>query len=213
MPGTFTETFWSNPRRTPVLYPDAVTLTPAASAGEVLDAIDLSSPEPSVKDGFARLDLRDAGFRVLFEARWIMRPPGPGSSSDDLRAVTGDPITWSTITTEPDLRDWDTNLHGGYEEVLFPPGLLADPTVTLLAGRIDGDIVCGSALNTSDEVLGVSNVFASGCDIDAAWEGTVTMASALYPTRPMVGYERPDDLEAPLQQGFTPIGPLRIWLR
>src|SRR5262249_21712885 len=147
MPGTFTEGFWSNPRRTPVLYPDAVTLTPATSPGDVLDAIDQVSPEPSVKDSFARLDLRAAGFRVLFEAQWVLRPPGPGMPLDDLRALTGDPITWSTITTEADLRDWDTNCHGGYDGDLFPAALLADPAVTLLAGRIEGDIVCGSVLN------------------------------------------------------------------
>ncbi|MFC4531438.1 hypothetical protein [Sphaerisporangium dianthi] len=256
MPGTFSDSLWSNPRRSPPLYPDAVTLTPAASADAVLAAIELDSPEPSVKDGFARLDLRDAGFRILFDAQWILRAPTPASPTSepgvpspsprdfpstpgapspiprsptserpgvapaalegrlpDLRAATGDPIAWSTITTAAGLRDWETGLLPGYEGVLFPAVLLADPAVTLLAGRIDGDIVCGSALNTSDQVVGVSNVFASGCDIEAAWEGTVTMASTLFPTRPMVGYEHSDDLEAPLQQGFTPIGPLRIWLK
>ncbi|WP_344947824.1 hypothetical protein [Sphaerisporangium flaviroseum] len=211
--GTFAESFWSSPRRTPVLYPDAVTLTPAASPDDVLAAIDHASPEPSVKDSFDRLDLRDAGFHVLFEAQWILRPPGPGRSLDELRAITGDPITWGPITTEADLRDWDRNCHTGYDGVLFPAGLLTDPAVTVLAGRIDGDIVCGSVLNTSGEVVGVSNIFASGCDEYAPWEGTVAMASTLFPDRPMVGYERPDDLAASLHQGFTPIGPLRIWLR
>lgn len=219
MPGAFRENFWSNPRRTPVLYPDAVTLTSAASEDEVLAVIDRASPEATIKDSFARLDLKPAGFRVLFDAQWIMRPPGPGTPSDDLRAATGDPITWGTITTAAELRDWDTEHHGGWDGTLFPTALLSEPCVTILAGRIEDDIVCGSVLTTcaptagprAEEVVGLSNIFASGCDIDAAWEGAVIMAASVFPGRALVGYERPDDLEAPLRQRFTPIGPLRVW--
>ncbi|MFC4586608.1 hypothetical protein [Sphaerisporangium corydalis] len=211
MPGTFGESFWSSARRTPVLYPDAVTLAPEASSEEILAAIDHDSAEASVKDSFADLDLRGAGFRVLFDAQWIMRPPGPATSADRLRAVTGDPISWAVITTEIKLQDWESNHFSGLDESLFPAALLTEPGVALLAGRIEGDIVCGAVLNDSGQAVGVSNVFASGCDLPAAWEGAVTMATALFPAHPLVAYDRPDDLDSPLSQNFTPIGPLRIW--
>ncbi|GGK65959.1 hypothetical protein Sme01_23690 [Sphaerisporangium melleum] len=246
MPGTFTETVWANPRRSPPLYPDAVTLSPDASAEEVLAAIDLVSAEPSVKDGYAQLDLSDAGFRVLFDAQWIMRPAAiedkdavaaentegavmgsqaaaghavgkaraaTGGVVAESRAATGDVVVWGTVGGAEELREWEGSLLGEYDGVLFPAALLGEPAVTLLAGRIEGDVVCGAALNTSGRVVGVSNVFASGCDMDAAWAGAVAMAGALFPARPMVGYEHPGDLGPALAQGFTPIGPLRIWLR
>ncbi|RCG28666.1 hypothetical protein DQ384_23285 [Sphaerisporangium album] len=211
LPGTFTASLWSNPRRTPPLYPDAVTLTPQATRGEVLAAIDLRSPGATVKDSFARLDLRDAGFGVLFEAQWIARPPGPGTPLDDLRTATGDRVTWSEVTTASELRDWETGLHGGHDGGWFRPALLTDPAVTLVAGRVDGDLVCGSVLTTGGEVVGLSNVFAYGCDPDAPWEGSVALAAHLFPGRPITGYEHGDDLAPPARQGFVPIGPLQVW--
>lgn len=57
-------------------------------------------------------------------------------------------------------------------------------------------------LNTSDAVLGVSNVLG-----DDPWPGIVATAARLHPGRDLVGYED----EAP--EGFAAIGPLRIWLK
>ena len=68
-----------------------------------------------------------------------------------------------------------------------------------------------SALNASGGVVGVSNVFALGCDLDAAWSGTVALAAELLPGRPLVGYET--DPAPASRHGFTPIGPLRVWLK
>ncbi|MCT9935342.1 hypothetical protein N5079_34580 [Planotetraspora sp. A-T 1434] len=218
LPGGFTESLWFNPRKAPPYYPDAVTLTPDASVAEVLRLLDRRAVdgEPggaSVKDSFARLDLSVAGFRVLFEAQWILRPAGSSQPPGESRAPTGDVVRWEKIGDESDLREWETHFHGGWDDGLFPAGLLADPTVVILAGRIDGDVVCGSVLNTGDQVVGVSNVFASGCDMDTAWAGTVANAAALFPGRPMVGYERSEDLRLARRHGFTPVGPLRVWLR
>ena len=65
--GRFQGAFWSSPDRTPPLYPDAVTLRPAATVEEVLAGID-AGEGCSVKDSFACLDLGDVGFRPLFRA-------------------------------------------------------------------------------------------------------------------------------------------------
>lgn len=77
--GTFGADAWTSPRRTPPLYPDAVSLRPAASPAAILAAID-SGPGCSIKDSYADLDFSPAGFRILFDAQWITcRPPSARS--------------------------------------------------------------------------------------------------------------------------------------
>ncbi|GAA2879084.1 hypothetical protein GCM10010517_41300 [Streptosporangium fragile] len=212
LPGTFSGPVWSNPRRTPPYYPDAVTLAPAATADDVLDPIDRASAGASVKDSFACLDLSGAGFGILFDAEWIIRFPGAGRPAGEPRAATGDPITWGVVEDASGLRTWEAGLHGGTGDGLFPPALLADPSVAVLAGRIGGDIVCGAVLSTSGRVVGLSNVFASGCDLDAVWDGAVATAARLFPDRPVVGYESGEDLDHARSRGFQPIGRLRVWI-
>ena len=72
-PGQFRPRAWTSPSRPPRYYPDAVTLTPDATADDILPFVD-GSAGCSVKDSFATLDL--PGFSVLFEATWIACGPG-----------------------------------------------------------------------------------------------------------------------------------------
>ena len=55
------------------IYPDTVTLTATVSAQQILTRIDTSSPDYSVKNSFACLDLVAANFDVLVDTRWIYR--------------------------------------------------------------------------------------------------------------------------------------------
>ncbi|WP_336208632.1 hypothetical protein [Nonomuraea sp. LPB2021202275-12-8] len=209
-PGAFGPRAWSNPARTPVFYPDAVTLSPEATPDDVLAAID-AGPGASVKDSFASLDLRPAGFEVLFEATWLHRPAPPGGPP------AGD-IVWHVVRDAGALRAWEHACFGGEPQDLFRPPLLADEAVAILSGTRGGDIVCGSVLNATrapigpmGETVGVSNVFAGPGDLDAAWAGTIARAAALFPGRPLVGYE--SDPAPAAAHGFTPAGPLRVWLK
>ncbi|TDE60363.1 hypothetical protein E1295_00530 [Nonomuraea mesophila] len=199
VPGTYHGgRVWASSVRTPMFYPDAVTLSPDTTAADVLSGID-AGPGASVKDSYAALDL--PGFDVLFEAQWIHRP-APG------RADTA--IAWEVVGDAATLGEWERAAFGGEVTGLFPPALLKEE-VRILGARAGGEIVCGSVLTPGDGVAGVSNVFASGCDSGTAWAGTLAMAAELLPGRPLVGYE--SDLEVPLGHGFTSIGPLRVWLR
>ena len=72
---------WTSRTRTPPGYPDAVTLVPRLSVPELLARID-TSVGCSIKDSCASLDLTGYGFRVLFDAQWIVHrgravPPRP----------------------------------------------------------------------------------------------------------------------------------------
>ncbi|MFD9367179.1 hypothetical protein ACFWA6_05640 [Streptomyces sp. NPDC060020] len=202
---------WLSASRTPPLYPDAVTLRPEASAPSVLRWIDTDSPGCSVKDSFARLDLAADGFEVLFEAQWIHRPAGA-----PLPEAAPSGLEWSEVTGAEELAAWEAAWAGEEGTGLFRPSLLREGVV-FLAGRAAADaggrIVAGAVVSTGGGVVGVSNLFAGdGASADAAWAGALTGAAARWPDLDVVGYEGGSDLDTALRNGFTAIGPLRVWL-
>ncbi|MFG1696843.1 hypothetical protein [Nonomuraea sp. NPDC049309] len=193
-PGTFTDMAWTSPVRTPPYYPDAVTRSPLATAGDVLPHID-AGPGASVKDSFATLDL--PGFEVLFEAQWIHRAaPEPAGTS------------WQVVEDAATLAAWAAacDLPG-----LFPPSLLtlstAGTTATIVYGRTGDAVTEGAVLTATGGVVGVSNVFGPA----SAWANVMAMAARLFPGRPLVGYE--SDPSTALAHGFTTTGPLRVLLK
>ncbi|MFI8516887.1 hypothetical protein ACIGEZ_03510 [Streptomyces sp. NPDC085481] len=205
LPGAFGPRAWTSPRRTPLYYPDAVTLTGDAGTPDVLDGIDRAAPGASVKDSHARLDLAAEGFRLLFEAEWIHRPAG--------LAVPSAPGDWRPVRTPDALAAWALAWSGGDTEdaALFRPELLADPATTIAAGYdSEGRILGGAVLSDSGAVTGVSNLFAAdGTDPADAWAGCLALVA---PERHAVGYESGDDLPPALETGFTTVGGLRVWL-
>ncbi|HET6859540.1 MAG TPA: hypothetical protein VFH94_20935 [Streptomyces sp.] len=202
----FRASAWAAPTRTPLYYPDAVTLAPGADAAALAARIDTTTPGASVKDSFADLDLTEAGFRVLFEAQWIHRPASaPALASDLSWDVAGDPDA---------LRAWALAWDGGDGDAdLFRPELLDDPATFVLAGKSPGgQVTAGAVASRGDQVVGISNVFAQDGGPDAAWPVVLDAVHRLFPTLPAVGYEHGGDLAAAVRHGFEPVGPLRIWL-
>jgi hypothetical protein len=194
---------WSSRSRTPPFYPDAVTLRRSASAEQVLDRID-TGPGCSVKDSFADLDLTAAGFRILFEAQWILLASPPA----DLEEL------WDLVRYPRELAEWERAWGDSYEPAqLFRPSLLARAEVDFVAARREGHIVAGALMNRSATVVGLSNVFSPGEDAQRTWAAAIVTAAARNPGLPIVGYERGEDLAAALRHGFESLGPLRVWLR
>ncbi|MEV7546220.1 hypothetical protein [Streptomyces sp. NPDC089915] len=205
--GRFSASLWSSRRPTPPLYPDAVTLAPEASAAEVLAGVGTAGTGRSVKDSFASLDLGPAGFEVLFEARWIHRPAGPAA------APAGGRLEWDEVEGPGELADWEAAWGDGEGGGTFHAGLLREGIV-FLAGRDGGRITAGAVLSSGGGVVGVSNVFAAApADADGAWAAALDASARHWPGLPVVGYEHGGDLDAALRAGFSPIGPLRVWLR
>jgi hypothetical protein len=201
LPTRFDAFGWVALRRSPPFYPDAVTLRPDASAGAVLDLVDASSG-CSVKDSFAELDLTGAGFRVLFDAQWLRRVTEPRDGSAAAR--------WRDVRSAAHLRLWGS-AHGGGD--VFRASLLDHPDVRVLAAY-DGESLAGGAiLNRGGSVVGLSNVFSVGPDVDRVWAGAVAAVGARYPGLAIVGYESGTDLDAARAVGFATTGPLRVWLR
>ncbi|MCM9082872.1 MULTISPECIES: hypothetical protein [Streptomyces] len=194
---------WCSPRRTPPMYPDAVTLEPAVPAGSVVRGVETASPGCSVKDSFGDLDLAGNGFDVLFEAQWIHRLAGAPLPVAEAEAAG---LEWSEVSDARELAAWEAAFDGGGGDRLFRPALLREGIV-FLAGRADGRIAAGAVASTGGGVVGVSNLFG------AAWAGVLGAVSFRWPDLDVVGYEHGEDLEAAVRAGFTAIGPLRVWLR
>ncbi|MET8538019.1 hypothetical protein ABZV67_41460 [Streptomyces sp. NPDC005065] len=202
----FTAQAWAAPTRTPPYYPDAVTLVPGADPAALTARIDTTVPGASIKDSFADLDLTKAGFQVLFEAQWIHRPASAPTIPSGL--------DWDVVGDPHMLRAWALAWDDGDGNAgLFRTELLDDPATFVLAGQSPGGrVIAGAIASRSDQVVGISNVFALDEGTEAAWPLVLDAVHRLFPTLPVVGYEHGDDLAAAVRHGFEPVGPLRIWL-
>jgi hypothetical protein len=202
--GRFDDDAWVSARRTPPMYPDAVTLTDDVSAEALLARVDRTAG-CSVKDSFSTLDLSDAGFEVLFDARWLWRPAGPSTA--------GDGFPWERVEQPDELRAWSLE-HGAGST--FSAALLDELSVTILAGRDrGGSLIAGAVATEGDDAIGISNVFAvdgAALTFAEAFAGATTAIVERFPDRPIVGYLSTDLLPAARAIGFEAIGPLRIWL-
>lgn len=198
----FDPDMWVASRRTPPMYPDAVTLSPYASARDVLDRVD-GSPGCSVKDSFASLELSTDGFGLLFDAEWIYREPSPPPVDHGPR--------WGLVRTAGELTAWAA-AHGGGE--VFHADLLDDPDVVIVMASAGERLRAGAIGNRGESAVGVSNLFASDAvTIEQAWSGAVRAISTHFPGLPLVGYEGGVSLQAAHRAGFSSIGSLRVWLR
>jgi hypothetical protein len=198
---TFEPDMWVAHRRSPPLYPDAVTLIDRLSAGDVVRRVD-SSTGCSVKDSFASVDLSLEGFGLLFDAEWIYHEPAEHPA--------GVPAGWSLVQTPDELRSWAA-AHGGGE--VFRPALVSDSAVAVVAVYDDEGIAAGAIGNRSASVVGFSNLFTVTADEEQAWAGAIAAISARFPGLPLVGYEGEAGLPAAHRAGFVSVGPLRVWLK
>ena len=203
---TFGDRAWSARARSPQGYPDAVSLDPTATAHDVLALVD-AGPGCSVKDSFAALNLRSAGFTVLFEAQWIHREPGSPR--------TGPVLPWQVVSTPAELAGFAA-AHGNPEAVV--DALLGEQDIRVLAAIDDAVLLAGVVLNRTGQVVGVSNLFTTAAGraelaLEAVWSDVVVVAAKLFPGAPLAGYEAAQDLPPAIDAGFRTVGPLRVWIR
>lgn len=215
VPGAFYESLWLNLQRVPPFYPNAVTLTASGAAEQLarIDALAAARRSFSVKDSFAALDLTPVGMELLFEATWLWRDGG-------LPAPLPSGVAWAMVTGPAELDRWEAAWAGlpagqpvDANERIFHPSLLVEPGVFLLSGMRDGEVVAVAAASLSGKVAGVSNVFSAQLPAADCYAGVVGWLAGRFPSLPLVGYERGEDLAAARSAGFKEIGPLRVWAK
>jgi hypothetical protein len=210
-PGAFTARSWLSPFHSLPFYPNAITLSPDATAADTEAARD---PDRAygVKDSFARLDLAPAGLAPLFDADWVAwnRPPPEQPAAAGLR--------WQAVHDAAGLTRWEAAWAGDDDTAgLFRADLLADPRCAILGCYRDGALVGGAIAYTAAGVTGISNVFTAGLrggvEPGMLWRSAAPAVAALRPGLPVAGYENGPDLAAAQAAGGRVIGPLRVWTR
>jgi len=205
LPGSFAPDAWTNPRRTPPYYPDAVTLQPAAGPETILARVDTTSG-CTIKDSFSCLDLSGLGFHVLFDAEWIYRPARPSRATATVRSG------WVRVATSASLALWEKAWAANDAAPgLFRPELLADESIVILGRMVADCIVAGAIANLAEDVVGVSNVFTTTSPEGDSWTSCVEAIAERFPGRPIVGYESGATLVAAQRCGFSSVGPVRVW--
>ncbi|HEX7196097.1 MAG TPA: hypothetical protein VF364_04585 [Candidatus Limnocylindria bacterium] len=191
---------WSSLAPPPPLHSDAVVVEPTVTAEQVMARLE-GREHTGFKDSFSSIDASELGMELLFAATWIHRDAAPSP-----HATSG---AWTVVRTPEELDGW-TSGHDTSEVLL--PGLLERGHFKILA-QLDGDrIVAGAVARLGSGVVDLSNVHADpGHVVD--WADLADAVAGLFPGRPIVGYERGDDLDAALDGGFIPVGELRIWVR
>ncbi len=211
-PGEFYATHWLSRGAAPPGYPNLVTLEPSPepAMAAVRELAELR-PDTSlaVKDSFAVLALESAGFRVLFDAEWILRPahlcPLP-SHAPGVRLLP--------VRSASALSAWEDawgESRGGAR--VFLPSLLQRSDVAFLAALDAEDrVVAGAVANRSENAVGISNFFARDEPRRSLRAACVDAIIRQFPGLCLVGYEAGDDLAETLSLGFEPLGPLRVWV-
>jgi hypothetical protein len=206
-PGEFTARLWTSLRHDLPFYPNAITLSPEATAADTRAARDPKRAY-AVKDSFACLDLTPEGLAPLFDADWIAWDPAP----EERPPVDG--LSWKAVEGAAQLARWEAAWAAGADAAgLFRPDLLADPCCAVLGCYQDGGLAGGAIAYTAAQVTGISNVFKTGLPTGMLWRSAVRAVAALRPGLPVVGYERGEDLAAAREAGGRVIGPLRVWTR
>jgi hypothetical protein len=197
----FEDGLWHTLAPAPPYFPDLITTDASMTSARVAEIL-AERGSASVKDSSATLDLAPFGFEVLFRGEWIWLEPGSSAAASHL--------DWRRITVPHELDEW-REAHGSADSIL--PALLAEPGLTVLQGRDDSGSEVGAMVSELAGPIGVSNVFANGLAMPAAWHKLVAHLRASWPKQPVVGYERGEELAAADAAGFEPIGHLQVWLK
>jgi hypothetical protein len=189
---------WSAAGPPPPLHSGVVVVEPGVTAEQVVER--RVETAGGVKDSFAGVDLDAHGLALLFSASWLHRSAHP--------PVRSLPPGWTAVRTAEGLASW-TGRHDTSDVLL--PGLLRSAHFVVLEQQVDGVAVAGAVLRLGSGTVDVSNVHAApGHAVD--WSQLAAAAAHLFPERPLVGYERGDDLDAALAGGFAVTGELRVWV-
>ena len=170
----------------------------------------------AVKDSFCRSELGSLAFRLLFEATWLWRAAGSAKPVAGLADCD-----WAIVRDAAELERWETAWNGAPAgehdpppERVFPPTLLADTSVVFIAAYQGQRIVAGAIANRTDDVVGLSNVFAPDGVAARFWPGCISAAMDVFPkaTR-WSATSAATHLAIAQALGFEALGPLRVWVR
>ncbi len=191
---------WST-TATPLPYYSSLLLLAPDSSAELLEKAhemhERIGRTITFKDGFDIIDGAHEGLSLLFSARWIFY-----RGLSNARQAP-----WTRVHTPVQLASWEMawNATAPTDVRIFPDAILADPDLAVFGLFDQGSVVAGCIANLSADCVDLSNVF--GNDYHAATVCAATIASG----KPVVGYERGEDLVTATKAGFEVVGNLKVW--
>jgi hypothetical protein len=172
-----------------------VTLSPDVTPEPLLARVD-TSVGCSIKDSFSALSLGSLGFSVVQEAEWIVRWPNETGSRRDADVE----LVWRDVADDMELARWEGAWREHAVVGTFPASLLNGGLV-FLAGYDGHSLVAGAIANQTNDVVGVSNVFARSRSRSGVWPGCLHAISERFPGLTIVGYESGAALRDAVGQG------------
>lgn len=202
------ESVWRALDRPPHIYLAGITLDPAVPSDAVADV------PGSVGDAWHALDLATHGFRVWRTEPWLYRPPGPLPESP----ATG--LELVRVTTPEQVEEFEAVSVRGFGKeddtiepgALHPPSVLADESMHMFIGRVDGHPVAAAMGYALDDVVGVFGVTTVASARRRGYGTVVTRAALLADTGlPTVLAPSEEAVNMYRRLGFRFVGALRIW--
>lgn len=187
--------------RPPAFYPNAVTTSASSVADQIpfLTGLARSTRSFCVKDSFGALDLGSAGFRPLFEGRWLWRRG---------REDEGSGLTWRKVESAEALEQWESRWseESGRTRGVFRPALLDAPGVLVMSGTDPRAQLAGGGIAfAGGGVVGVTNLFG---DINGLFSAALRETGMDL----VVRYETGPRLLEALETGFSDAGGMRVWM-
>jgi ribosomal protein S18 acetylase RimI-like enzyme len=167
----------------------------------------------AVCESFDRYDMDGTGLHHRTTGRWFTRPPGtpPEGRESELEIVV--------VETEDDLHDYERATCAAFRAPppvapfeIHAPGILHDPRMHVLLGRVDGEIAGGAMAYITDDLLGIYGVgIVPGHRGHGHATALTTAALALAPDRPAVLQPSAEAESLYRRLGFTEVGRFTHW--
>jgi ribosomal protein S18 acetylase RimI-like enzyme len=191
----------------PFIYWTAITLSDAASAG------DLAGQPGTVCDAWSAVDLAPHGYAATARDPWFLRSPAP------LDLVQPPELEIVRVRTPADVDEFERTSMRGFANderatvetgSIHPASILSDSRMEMLTGRVDGRPVAAAMSYRLDEVVGIYGVTTLPSARRRGY-GSALTASLVDPRLPAA--LSPSEMAEGLygRLGFERIGELTMW--
>ena len=227
--------WWTAATPRPWIYFTAVALHAPGSKAERREfeqelAAHLDDPLGSfqaVCESFDRFDLGQlasgpSGLVLRTTGRWFTRPAGPPPEAPATRDDDAGPATRleiTLVTSEDDLYDYECTTCAAFRAPppiapfeIHAPGILADPDMHVLLGRVDGALAAGAMAYVTDDLLGIYGVGTVPGQREHGYATALTRAAlALAPDRPAMLQPSAEAEGMYRRLGFVEVGRFTHW--
>jgi len=219
--------WWTSSSPRPWIYFTAIALRPPRSAGDRRAsncelATHLDDPDgafQAVCESFDRVGLDDQGLHLRTRGLWFRRPAGPAPAGGPPGGPSGDELEIVRVEAEDDLHDYERVTCAAFRAPppvapfeIHAPGILDDPRMHVLLGRVDGEIAGGAMAYVTDDLVGIYGVgVVPGHRGRGHATALTTTALALAPDRPAVLQPSAEAEHLYRRLGFAEIGGFTHW--